>query len=255
MSDIDGSDVIASRLTQRQSARDASERNTCESYLREKNEKEEKDGEHECPIHGEKIELFCQTDEEAICATCKKQEHRWHQTQKLQQAVRQRKGKLKAALRSVEKSLVSLQKGTERDPKISRYIQRDTFHSTLNVDSNAAQMSIFGLTQPLFDDNYHGIMDRTHYTFPDQELSSETLTDVSKHLGNLKYQVWETMKNICSYYPVILNPNVAPPDISVSDDLTSVTSCLRQQDEPNPLHLHRSRVVLGSVGFTDDFHA
>ncbi|XP_058644850.1 E3 ubiquitin-protein ligase TRIM35-like [Onychostoma macrolepis] len=96
---------------------------------------------------------------------------------------------------------------------------------------------------------------RTHYTFPDQELSSETLTDVSKHLGNLKYQVWETMKNICSYYPVILNPNVAPPDISVSDDLTSVTSCLRQQDEPNPLHLHRSRVVLGSVGFTDDFHA
>ncbi len=63
-------------------------RNTCECYLRER---DKKDGEHECPIHGEKIELFCQTDEEAICATCVDYEHRWHKTQTLQQAVRQRK--------------------------------------------------------------------------------------------------------------------------------------------------------------------
>ncbi|KAL0151410.1 hypothetical protein M9458_053319, partial [Cirrhinus mrigala] len=66
-------------------------RNTCESYLREQNTKKERDGEHVCQIHGELIELFCQTDEQTICATCKKQWHKRHKTQPLQLAVRQRK--------------------------------------------------------------------------------------------------------------------------------------------------------------------
>ncbi len=66
-------------------------RDTCESYLRERNKSTESDGEHKCLVHGEKIELFCQTDEEAICSRCKKREHGQHKTQPLQQAVRQRK--------------------------------------------------------------------------------------------------------------------------------------------------------------------
>ncbi|XP_073697590.1 tripartite motif containing 35-1 [Garra rufa] len=274
-------------------------RNTCESYLSEKNILKERDEELACHIHGEKIELFCQTDEQGICATCKKHEHRWHKTQKLQQAVRQRKGKLKAALHSAEKSLVSLQNGTALDPKISRYIQfqaqnterkirvefeklheflrneEESRIAALNEEENEKMgkmkrriqggiLSLLDrvkeLEEGIKDDDitllqkFHGIMDRTDYTLPDQELSSETLIDVPKHLGNLKYQAWEKMKDICPYYPVILNPNVAPPDISLSDDLTSVTSCFHQKDEPNPLRLHRSRVVLGSVGYADGVH-
>ncbi|CAM4453090.1 unnamed protein product [Leuciscus chuanchicus] len=50
------------------------------------------------------------------------------------------------------------------------------------------------------------------------------------------------MKDVCPYY------------ISVSDDLTSVTSCFRRQNEPNPLRLHRNRMVLGSVGYSDGVH-
>uniref|UniRef100_A0A8C2KJ51 Uncharacterized protein n=1 Tax=Cyprinus carpio TaxID=7962 RepID=A0A8C2KJ51_CYPCA len=270
-------------------------KNTCESYLREKNKKEEKDGEHECPIHGEKIELFCQTDEELLCAMCKDYEHRWHQTQPLHQAVRQRKGKLKAALRPAENMLLSLRNGSAQDAKISKYNQfqvqrtekriREEFKklqqflkkeeesriAALNEEEKekSSQMkkkmdflsdSLQEVKERMKDDditflqNYNGIMNRARYTFPDSELSLEALIDVSKHLGNLKYQVWEKMKDICPYYPVILNPNTASSDVSMSNDLTSVTSCVNRQDEPNPIPLHRSRMVLGSVGYGSGVH-
>ncbi|XP_051742883.1 E3 ubiquitin-protein ligase TRIM35-like [Ctenopharyngodon idella] len=275
-------------------------RNTCESYLREQSTRKERDGGQECQIHGEKIELFCQTDEQAICVTCKKNEHRFHKTQTLQQAVRQRKEKLKAALRPAEKSLWSLQNGAAQDAKISNYNQsqvqqterriREEFkkiHRFLKKEEESriaalneeekekrgkmekkTKSKIRSLSDRLreveegmkdddvtFLQNYNDIMNRAKYTLPDAEMNSELLIDVSKHLGNLKYQVWEKMKDVCPYYPVILNPNAAPPDLCVSDDLTSVTSShLHRQDKPKALPLHRNRVVLGSVGYGDGVH-
>ncbi|KTF74763.1 hypothetical protein cypCar_00035983 [Cyprinus carpio] len=101
-------------------------RNACVSYLREQNMRTEEDGGLKCHIHGEKIELFCEIDEKAICSTCMDYEHRRHQTQPLKQALRQRKEKLKATLRSAENTLLSLQNGTSRDSKISSYIQSQT---------------------------------------------------------------------------------------------------------------------------------
>ncbi|XP_016115496.1 nuclear factor 7, brain-like [Sinocyclocheilus grahami] len=274
-------------------------RNACVSYLREQNMRTEEDGGLKCHIHGENIELFCEIDEKAICSTCMDYEHRWHETQPLHQALRQRKEKLKAALRSAGKTLLSLQNGTSRDSKISNYVQSQTqmTERTIRMEFEKLQQflkkeeesriaalneeekqkrghierriqgGILSLSDRVreaeqqiednaitFLQNYDSILNRAKYTLPDQELSSVTLIDVSKHLGNLKYQVWEKMKDICPYYPVILNPNTAPPDISVSDDLTSVTSRVRRQDEPNAFPLHRSRVVLGSVGYADGVH-
>ncbi|XP_039540246.1 tripartite motif containing 35-1 [Pimephales promelas] len=273
-------------------------RNTCESYLRENNSRKEREREHVCQRHGEKIELFCQADEQVLCSECKKHEHKWHKIQPLQQAVRQRKERVKAALRPAEKSLWSLQNGAAQDAKISDYNQsqvqqtgrkiREEFKkihrflkkeeesriTALNEEEKQKRGKmekrrkgrIHSLSDRLreveegmkdddvtFLQNYNSLMNRAKYTLPDPELSSETRIDVPKHLGNLKYQVWEKMKDVCPYYPVILNPNTAP-DVSVSDDLTSVTSCLRRQDKPKALCLHRNRVVLGSVGYGDGVH-
>ncbi|KAL0153527.1 hypothetical protein M9458_051141 [Cirrhinus mrigala] len=258
-------------------------RNTCESYLREQSTRKERDDEeHECLIHGEKIELFCQTDEQVLCSECKKHEHARHSTQSLQQAVRQRK-----------KTLWSLQNATAQDAKICNYNQTERrikeefkkLHQflkreeerrivALNEDEKQKRAKIEKRTkgrirsvsdrlreveEQMKDDDITFLQvgmaetSYTHtlakYTLPDQELSSETLVDVSKHLGNLKYQVWDNMKDICPYYPVILNPHTTPADFSVSDDLTSVTSCLHRQEKSNAFPLNRSRMVLGSVGY------
>ncbi|XP_041640494.1 E3 ubiquitin-protein ligase TRIM39-like [Cheilinus undulatus] len=51
---------------------------------------------------------------------------------------------------------------------------------------------------------------------------STTLIDVSKHLGNLQYSVWEKMKDIAPYTPVIFDSRTAGQSLRVSPGLNSV---------------------------------
>ncbi|XP_077406030.1 E3 ubiquitin-protein ligase TRIM35-like [Vanacampus margaritifer] len=71
------------------------------------------------------------------------------------------------------------------------------------------------------------------------------LLDEAKHVGNLKFSVWERMKAMVSYSPVILNPNTACSTLSLSEDLTSVSFRGGEQHPDNPERLLSS--VLGSA--------
>ncbi|XP_062384492.1 zinc-binding protein A33-like [Sardina pilchardus] len=71
--------------------------------------------------------------------------------------------------------------------------------------------------------------------------------DVTKHVGNLKFRVWEKMKEIAPYYPVTLDPHAPLCFLSLSDDLAGVS----RVDNKWPLFS-----VPGSEGIADDnFHS
>ncbi|XP_037110680.1 tripartite motif-containing protein 35-like [Syngnathus acus] len=97
-----------------------------------------------------------------------------------------------------------------------------------------------------FIKNFQTAMTRIQKLPEKPELLPGALLDKAKHVGNLKFAVWERMKEMVFYSPVILDPNTAGPRLTLSEDLTSV-SCQEGQQRPNNPERLTWYCVLGSV--------
>ncbi|XP_077411516.1 E3 ubiquitin-protein ligase TRIM35-like [Vanacampus margaritifer] len=98
-----------------------------------------------------------------------------------------------------------------------------------------------------FMESYQITMTRIQQLPDKPKLIPGALLDEAKHLGNLKFTVWERMKEMVSYSPVILDPNTASPQFNLSEDLTSVSFNTEKQ---RPWNLERYQYwhrVLGSA--------
>ncbi|XP_076845535.1 E3 ubiquitin-protein ligase TRIM35-like isoform X2 [Brachyhypopomus gauderio] len=97
---------------------------------------------------------------------------------------------------------------------------------------------------------------RAMYSVPDPAVVPGSLIDVARHLGNLRYSVWQKMKDICPYFPVVLDPNTGNSSLILSEDLSMVAYSDPKVRLPgNPERMSAYPGVLGSVGISSGIHS
>ncbi|XP_076842071.1 tripartite motif containing 35-1 isoform X2 [Brachyhypopomus gauderio] len=174
--------------------------------------------------------------------------HIQSQAQRTKRLIKEEFAKFQQFLKQEEEARINALKDEEeqKTDKLEEWIEREMISLSSTVTAVQEDMGNDSVT---FLKNYDGVLQRAKYTVLDPEVHPGALIDVSKHLGNLRFRVWEKMRDICPHYPVVLDPNTAPADFSIADDLV----CVRKtaHDRPIPVPHRRNRLVLGSDGYVD----
>ncbi|KAI1886490.1 hypothetical protein AGOR_G00196280 [Albula goreensis] len=226
-------------------------RNTCEAFLKERSQRATAGSEELCSLHSEKLKLFCLEDQIPVCVVCQtSKKHKTHELQPIQEAAEEFKEKLRIALVPLQEKLKAFngvklicdqtaENIKSQAQHTERYIKRE-FEKLQQFlkDEEAARIAALreeeeqkkriraierelGAEDVSFLQSYKETQKRAQCTLQDPEKVSGALIDVAKHLGNLKYRVWEKMLPTLQYTPVTLDPNTAHPRLSLSEDLTT----------------------------------
>uniref|UniRef100_A0A672PNU2 Uncharacterized protein n=1 Tax=Sinocyclocheilus grahami TaxID=75366 RepID=A0A672PNU2_SINGR len=238
-------------------------KNLCEFFL---------NVEEVCDLHGENLKLFCVEDKESciksthtriiITDSCvlteelsiklkSLQEKLKHteetQAQHTERRINEELKKLHQFLIDEKEALITAL-WEEEEQKIQMMKQK---LEEMNTQISALSDTIKHIEDLLSLSSYECELKPTQ----EPHMSPAALIHVANHLGNLTFRVWLKMRDIVQKAPVILDPNTAHPELTLSDDLTGLTWSTDTHACPaNPERFDIYPCVLGSEGFTSGTH-
>ncbi|XP_030641264.1 zinc-binding protein A33-like [Chanos chanos] len=183
------------------------------------------------------------------------------QTQDTESQIKKEFEKLHQFLREEEAARIAALREEEacKIQTVKRHIEKMNGEITSLSDAIRDLQEMTSLTDIPFlqvKTKYTECYSRAQCTLQDPQMLSGALINVAKHLGNLKFRVWEKMQDIVQYTPVILDPNTAHRKLVLSEDLTSVRYTDTERRLPdNPERYDMYTYVLSSEGFTTGRHS
>ncbi|XP_041961073.1 nuclear factor 7, ovary-like isoform X2 [Alosa sapidissima] len=275
-------------------------KNLCEAFMLQVNREHQLLGPRSrsqgvCPEHSQRLQLYCQDDEQLVCVECVSQLHHSHTFSSVSKAADQRRDTIRSIMWTladqldIDKILCGETLGhvkaqaaetetqiKEEFEKLHQFLRReeemriaalreeeerkrwrlmekigemDEAAATLERRAELVELEM-GADDVTFLQTYKDMEQRVRASVLDHTLDAGALIDVSKHMGNVRFRVWERMRRIAPYYPVVLDPNTAHRFLHLSEDLSRVRDSGTRADVPeNPERFYEYEEVLGSEGF------
>ncbi|KAI1886508.1 hypothetical protein AGOR_G00196470 [Albula goreensis] len=185
----------------------------------------------------EKLQKFLQEEKESRLAALKREEGQ--KSQKLMQMIKE----MTKEISSLSHTIKAIEKHLESEDISFLQNYKSTIEKIHGVKTRGKKPG------QIHNDVVEKFCKATKEKEP--EVPTGALIDVAKHLGNLKYSVWEKMLGVVNYTLVTLDPNTASRCLSLSEDLTSLSySPINPPPPDNPERFASAAEILGSEGFS-----